>query len=242
MASQATGEDVYAKALRAPSEITDTEKQLITHWPSDEVIAANVRKVTGGTRDELIQKAVADANALTYPECRLLRDYYNLISHWDSWNMVHEKYELPPQEWERRQAARRTVMDENEFRAIENARQVFPLKDLEYNKPLLAASQAAQDKPPPWVQRLLDEPQQRWGLMFYHTSEAHWSDDEWADFVRRWEAGLDEILAVGVIAGEGIAPRKIVEWSDLVLPESQGLGPIREYVGSCLKSLLSCCL
>lgn len=164
-------DDIWAKAIRAPDELTDEEKRQITRWPTAEVIEENVRRATnGGTREELARKAAHDPDSLTYPECRLLWDNFHIMTMWEADTTFEREWALPEEEESRRQTARQGLMTPDEYKAMENAIMVYYLKHAEYFDPIRAARAEARTKPPPWVQKLIDNPQ-TWGYVLYHTQE-----------------------------------------------------------------------
>ncbi|KAL2004771.1 hypothetical protein VTN00DRAFT_3299 [Thermoascus crustaceus] len=225
--------DVWDRAINNPSSLTDEEKRSVLRFPAADIIAENVRTVTGGTREELIQKAASDPHSLTFPECRLLFDFYHIMSSWDAHNLRAPDRMVSREDMERRYTARQALLSPEEWRALQGAVAVHLDKHNEWFAPINAAREEAKTKPPKWVQRIIDE-QQPWGYMIYHTREAEEAGgkEEWEMYVDRYREALFESQPHGVVGGEQICGLKVMSCvEDFVVPEDE-IHAIREHFRS----------
>ncbi|RLM00097.1 hypothetical protein CFD26_107574 [Aspergillus turcosus] len=78
------GESLWDKAIQFPAEITREEKHKILGWPTWEEMQENTRMYLGKSVEELFQKAITSPGALTFAECRLVRDDFRVLKRMES--------------------------------------------------------------------------------------------------------------------------------------------------------------
>ncbi|KAF4154400.1 hypothetical protein CNMCM6936_005010 [Aspergillus lentulus] len=149
-------EILYDKAIHSPSEITQEEKHAILEWPSLEQMEETSQKYVGKSLQDLIHTAVNDPLALTYAECRLIDEDFQIFKALDACKYKNDRRKLMIEDqdfWNKWQQARAAVLSPDELKALENVREVFLGKARAYSNP---AAERYWTHPPDWVQGILD--------------------------------------------------------------------------------------
>lgn len=224
-------EILYDKAIHSPSEITQEEKHAILEWPSLEQMEETSQKYVGKSLQDLIHTAVNDPLALTYAECRLIDENFQIFKALDACKYKNDRRKLMIEDqdfWNKWQQARAVVLSPDELKALENVREVFLEKAKAYSNP---AAERYWTHPPDWVQRILDREGKGWGYVMYRPSttlEEEGTKEAWRAC---WDHLIERLrdFPLMVIGSQEIQDSKILDFVDYEA-EMGGVDQLRRYV------------
>ncbi|KAJ5223176.1 uncharacterized protein N7469_009416 [Penicillium citrinum] len=185
-------EPLWDKAIQFPSDVSLEEKHRMMEWPPLEEMQANAKRFLGISLEDLLQKAVTNAESLTYAECRLVRDQFRIkrmIEMGDGWNRSQWSRKCPNL-FTKRFQAQEAILTANELKAVQAVDEIFYRKQ---NEELEAREAERQKKPPQdmpqeWVQNIIDrEGDKSWGCVFYHQKTMA----GWNEFMELFSAVLE---------------------------------------------------
>ncbi|KAL4898235.1 hypothetical protein BDV59DRAFT_197174 [Aspergillus ambiguus] len=221
-------EPLWDKAIQSPEEITLEEKHQLLEWPPLDMIQANAQKYLGHSVESLLHKAATDPNSLTFPECRLIKDDFRVLSILDRVKYENDRarwlHERPDLKTKREQAYT-AVLSPEESQAVKNLELVFyPILTAYYDeRERRRGPQRPRYLPQEWIQSVIDREDKSWGYLFYH----HRGQEGWEEF--QWQ--FNDFLTAqypGVRGLDQIEDFKAAEFVEFEAKDQEELDFLRE--------------
>jgi hypothetical protein len=219
----AAGESLWDKAIQSPAEITQEEKHRILGWPTWEQMQENAQRYLGESVEELFQKAIANPEALTFAECRLVRDDFHVLKVLESVDRGSRKLGRArrPDLREKWKAACAAVLSREEQQAMRNmGPEKYHTVQEAHFAPIREARQRARTVPPEWVKKILEREDKAWGYVIYHPrilpGNQH-AREVWENFQEVFNEGLvyqllHQPMRMRVTGSDQIADSRIVDF------------------------------
>ncbi|KAL4962960.1 uncharacterized protein BDV14DRAFT_97187 [Aspergillus stella-maris] len=221
-------EPLFDKAINSPADITPEEKHRIAQWPPRETMEARCQEHLNCSVDDLMQRAAADKETLSYAEARMIWEGFNMLKLTEaSERAMSNAQRIWTQKdlWEKHQQALPNVLSVSEIQAhkgVNAPRWITTSSD----KPGWPKRTSLANRPPEeWIQKIIDQGDDRsWGYAIYCSGMDE--GEEWREFRHNFEDWVRS-QPVSARGSEHMRTAKVIDMINFDGPEGD-LGLLRQ--------------
>lgn len=166
------------KSLQSPSALTDTERRLFLDLPDQDMELANITAVTALSRQQLIEKAISDREALTQEELLLLQSrFWTPETNQENSMIFSSMGKTNPEGLKEYFEARAPAYAPNEEAAFTiGITELARREQAKQNQTLRAAAAVLLPDAREWIQDLYRQDNQCWGFVCLYDAAAQQVD------------------------------------------------------------------